>query len=174
MKIFAARAMAHYHTRNKDDKLKFKIRKKIRQINNKSSNGRFVTFLHGLKQRARDARLTAHKIFRSSFWSVLYFTLIVAFCLVMSAALILIPQHDSIKNPHFWYEGVVAIQLSYTITTVLHRMVACKILFELECLMSWKSFFLMYSALAISIVSLTLGSFAFFVLYMHLVGFSDT
>ena len=76
---------------------------------------------------------------------MLHFISILAFCLVMSAALTLIPQHDSIKNPHYWYEVVVAVQFSYTISTVLFRMVTCRILFELDCQTSLRSFFLMYS-----------------------------
>lgn len=159
--------MPHFHTRNEDEKLKRKIRSKIRKIKNKSCTGTFVTFLNGLKQRTCDARMTVHKVFRSSYWSVLHFISILAFCLVMSAALILIPQHDSIRNPHYWYEGVIVILFSHTITVIFLRMMACRILFELDCLTSLRSFFLMYSALAISTVSLTLAYFAVFVLYLH-------
>ena len=140
--------MTYYHTEINDKILLLKIQKRKKKLKNIK-----IEKLQKLKH--------------SSYWNIFYFISIIAFCLILSSPLILVPQHNAIRNPKYWYEGVIVVQFSYTITATLYRMMSCKILFNLDCFTSYRSFWLIYGTQLVSMVLFTLAYFVIFVLYLH-------
>ena len=103
----------------------------------------------------------------SLYWSFLHFVSITIFSILMSSALILVPQHDAIKNSEYWYEILIAGQFSFNLSSTLYKMVQCKTLFKLDCFMSIKTFLVFYGSWMLSIIILSFSSFALFVYYVH-------
>ena len=132
-----------FHTKSMDEVLKMKINKKI--CKKKERSGREIPF--EMKSIVPKEYLTDLKCNIVDYKNALHILTILFFCLMTSAPLILVPQHDSIKNPSYWYEGMIAVQFSYTLTTTLHRMMECKILFNLDCFASVKTFLLIYGTM---------------------------
>ena len=58
-----------------------------------------------------------------SLWSIVYLIAILMWCLFFSSPILLIPQHNAIKNPEYWYEsmlvGALSCFLSITLETVI-------------------------------------------------------
>ena len=56
-------------------------------------------------------------------WSILHLILILVWCVVFSSPILLIPQHNAIKNPEYWYEsmlvGALSCFLSITLETIV-------------------------------------------------------
>ena len=137
--------MPYYHTQINDEILISKIQKRKQKLKNNPWKYNSDNFLSHLKQRSRQMYLTLQTSTHSSYWNIFHFISIIAFCLVLSSPLILFPQHNAIKNPKYWYEGVIVVQFSYTITATLYRMMSCKVLFNLDCFTSCCSFLLIYA-----------------------------
>ena len=159
--------MPYYHTQINDTILISKIKKRQKKFKNNSLKYALSEFICYLKERSRQIYLTLQTLTNSSYWNIFNFISIIAFCLILSSPLILVPQHNAIKTPKYWYEGIIVVQFSYTITATLYRMMSCKILFSLECFTSYRSFLLIYSTQLVSMVMFTLAYFVIFVLYLH-------
>ena len=56
-------------------------------------------------------------------WSILHLIAILVCCVVFSSPILLIPQHNAIKNPEYWYEsmlvGALSCFLSITLETIV-------------------------------------------------------
>ena len=159
--------MPYYHTQSKDKILISKIQKRKQKLKNNHWKYNSNNFLSNLKQRSRQIYLTLQTLTHSSYWNILHFISIIAFCLILSSSLILVPQHNAIKTPKYWYEGIIVVQFSYTITATLYRMISCKLLFNLDCFTSYRSFLLIYGTQLVSMFLFTLAYFVIFVLYLH-------
>ena len=158
--------MAHYHTEKRDEGLKHKIQKKIRKNSKTSFKYSFKRLICVLRQLQKKF-LAAQKHDENSYFNILYLILIILFCILMSSPLILVPQHDAIKDAKYWYEGIVAVQFSYTIVTTLATMMECKILFNFNHFFSIKNFGIMYGSLMLSQILLISTYYVIFVLYLN-------
>ena len=84
----------------------------------------------------------------------------------MTSPLILVPQHDAIRNPEYFYEVIIAVQFSYSLSSTFARMMYCKILFKMDCFLSIKAFIMMYSNLVLSMILLAFLYFTVLVVYL--------
>ena len=159
--------MAHYHTGKRDEILKRKIQQKIRKKTNSLFKYYFKKLNRVLLQQWQQKCWTVQKYYETSYFNMLYLILINLFCILMSSPLILVPQHDAIKNPEFWYEGIIAVQFSYTIVTTVATMMECKILFNFNHFFSIKKFGIMYCTLMLSQILLIFTYYLIFVLYLN-------
>ena len=151
--------MAQYHGEINDKKLKAKIKRKTKSSKDKSWKYSQEQILLKLKQKGFNVTLD---VFQSKYWAVLHFISITVFCIVLASPLILVPQHDAIKNPKYFYEVIIAVQFSYTLATTMYRMMQCKILFNVDCFMSIRAFLMIYGLFVLSIILLSLLSFSIF------------
>ena len=56
---------------------------------------------------------------RVSYWNGLFCFLVLSFCIILTAPTILIPQHDGIKFPEYWYELMINVNLTFNVSWVL-------------------------------------------------------
>ena len=70
-----------------------------------------------------------------SYWNILKIFIVVILCIVMSSPFTIIPQHDAIKNPKYWYETHIAVYFSFGLTRTIYDMMECKILFNVKSFM---------------------------------------
>ena len=159
--------MAHYHTEKRDERLKHRFKQKIRKKPKTSFKYSYKRLICVLRQLKQEKFLPAHKHDENSYFNILYLILITLFGILMSSPLILVPQHDAIKDSKYWYEGIVAVQFSYTIVTTLGTMMECKILFNFNHFFSIKSFGIMYCTLMLSQIILISTYYVIFVLYLN-------
>ena len=103
----------------------------------------------------------------TSYWNVLNFISITVLCILMSAPLLLVPQHNAIQNSEYWYEIIVAIQFSNTLVTTLVTMMECKILFNQKVFMSLRTFGFVYGTFVMSQLLFVLSYYVVFVVYLH-------
>ena len=52
-------------------------------------------------------------------WSMFFVFLVLSFSVLLSCPTILIPQHDGIKNPEYWFELMINVNLTFNISWVL-------------------------------------------------------
>lgn len=159
--------MPHYHTKINDEKLKTKLKRKFKKNKNKTWKHGVNRLLIGFGRKVSKGRSILSELSQSSYWNFMNFIFIIIFCILMTSPLILVPQHDSIKNPEYFYEVIIAVQFSFSLSVTLYRMMICKILFNMDCFVSIRAFFLMYCTLVLAMISLSIGSFMVFVLYLH-------
>ena len=67
-----------------------------------------------------------------SYWNGFYILVIAAICLLLSAPLILVPQHDSIKFSEYWYELLMTYNLTFPLHWVLKFYVDNKFLLNIK------------------------------------------
>ena len=142
--------MTSYHTKIKDDNLKRKVLKKIRKSPKKSRQHYLEKFFNALRQRYQQKCLFLQNVQETSYWNLLHFISITLLCILMSSPLILVPQHNAIKNSEYWYEVIIAVQFSFTLVYTLYIMMECNILFNANHFMSIRTFVLMYCSLMMS------------------------
>ena len=159
--------MARYHTQTKDDDLRFKIQKKIRKNRNNLSQHNPVGLFNVLLKHWKPKCLIAQSLKETSYWNILYFISIIAVCILMSAPLLLVPQHNAILNSEYWYEIFVAMQFSCTLVTTLVTMMECKILFHQNCFMSLRTFGIVYGTSVMFQMMFVFSYYVVFVVYLH-------
>ena len=71
-------------------------------------------------------------------------------CILLSAPTILIPQHDAIMNPEYWYEGMVNFHLTYPLHWLCIVYMNNKSLLRIEFLVSFKSLAILYIVTVLS------------------------
>ena len=103
----------------------------------------------------------------TSYWNFLHFISVAVLCILMSAPLLLVPQHNAILNSEYWYEIIVASQFSGTLVTTLVTMMECKILFNQNCFMSLRTFGIVYGTAVMSQILFVFSYYAVFVVYLH-------
>ena len=80
----------------------------------------------------------------------LYNILILALCVLFSSPVLLLPQHNSIINPDYWYEIMIVGCLSFGLTQTFDTMMACKLYFKVDSMISLRVFTYLYLIGAIS------------------------
>ena len=159
--------MPHYHTRKRDKNLKAKAKALLQKRKKKSLSDHFCRFLFRSNKMTCRLNSILHALNPSNYWSILNLTSITVLCILMASPIILVPQHDAIKNPAYWYEALIASLFSFALSSTFYTMMECKILFDLDCFTSIKTFLTVYGTLIVSMLLLVLLYFAVFVLYLH-------
>ena len=77
-----------------------------------------------------------------SYWNILKLLVSVILSIIASAPFTLIPQHDAIKYPQYWYETHIAIYFGFGLSRTIYDMMECKHLFQINSFLSLKSFLL--------------------------------
>ena len=103
----------------------------------------------------------------ASYWNISKIFAAVILCIIASAPFTLIPQHDAIKYPKYWYETHIAVYFSFMLTSTIYDLMECRFLFEINSFLSLKSFLLNYGIFSTLLISFTTLSFAIFVLWME-------
>ena len=80
----------------------------------------------------------------------LYNILILAVCVLFSSPILLLPQHNSIIHPDYWYEIIIVGCLSFGLTQTFDTMMACKFYFKVDSMMSLRVHIYLYLIGAVS------------------------
>lgn len=103
----------------------------------------------------------------ASYWNILKIFAAVILCIIASAPFTLIPQHDAIKYPKYWYETHIAVYFSFMLTLTIYDLMECMFLFEINSFVSLKSFLLNYGLFSTLGIIFTTFAFVVFVLWME-------
>ena len=134
--------MAPYLTKIRDENLKVKLKRKLKKskrqaVKVKAGNDGFEL---GAGRKCHRKCFMLRKYDEYGYWNTLYFIPMQIFVILMYSSLILVPQHDAIKESKYWYEVFIAVQFSFSLSITFYRMIECKILFQLDSFVSIKSF----------------------------------
>ena len=160
--------MAPYLTKIRDESLKVKLKRKLKKSKRQAEKIKVGNdgFELGAEGKCPRRCFMLRKYDEYGYWNILYFIPIQIFVILMYSSLILVPQHDAIKESKYWYEVFIAAQFSFSLSITFYRMIECKILFQLDSFISLKSFLIMYFTLAISIFLWTFIYFFGFVIVL--------
>ena len=86
-------------------------------------------------------------------WVAVYVLAMIVLCILLSTPLILIPQHDVITYPKYWYEPFIVINMSYSLAIAFKTMIECKMILKLDSTMNLK-FFLKFYAVIVSLITI--------------------
>ena len=91
----------------------------------------------------------------------IYSILLPLFSIAMSTVITILPQHNVIENPKYWYEPIVITLLGYYVVATAKTQLECSILMKSNWILTWKTFFHLF----------LWASFGYFVPYVmiHLV-----
>ena len=87
---------------------------------------------------------------KANLFNGLYNILILALCVLFSSPVLLLPQHNSIIHPDYWYEIMIVGCLSFGLTQTFDTMMACKLYFKVDSMISFRVFIYLYLVGAIS------------------------
>ena len=71
-----------------------------------------------------------------SYWNGLYVLVIVATCVLQTSCYTLIPRHNSIVYPSYWYEIIIAVSFGMHVQGTISTIMKCYIFFKLKSLIS--------------------------------------
>ena len=159
--------MTHCRTKIKDENFKGKIRKKMKKRPKNSGKNILERFVYALRQQCQEKYCVAPNFNESSYWNILHLISIAAFCILMTSPLILVPQHNAIKNSEYWYEVIIAVQFSYSLVEALRTTMEFTILFNPNYFTYIKTCGWMYCSLMITMIVMVIPYFAIFVCYLN-------
>ena len=123
---------------------------------------------------------SSHRSQGSSLLNGLYGILLIGLCVIFASPILLLPQHNVITSPQYWYEGMITGCLSFVLSLTLDTLIALKFYFKIGYIISIRLFLYLYIAAAIAaIISYTLSyliwttilGFYFPMPYLLLVGY---
>ena len=103
----------------------------------------------------------------ASYWNIFKILAAVFMCILASAPFTLVPQHNAIKYPKYWFETNIAVYFSFFLTNTIYDLMECRFLFKINSFVSLKSFLLNYGLFSTLGISFTALSFAIFVFWME-------
>ena len=71
-----------------------------------------------------------------SYWNGIYVFAVLCYCILFTSLLILIPQHDAIEHPQYWYELILIFSLGFPFHLVFSTLQVCNIIFKIKCMTS--------------------------------------
>ena len=74
----------------------------------------------------------------------IYSILLPLFSIVMSTSITLVPQHNVIENPEYWYEPIIIALLGYFVVATAKTQLECSILMKSNWILTWKTFFTLF------------------------------
>ena len=82
----------------------------------------------------------SHRSQGSSLLNGLYGILLIGLCVIFASPILLLPQHNVITSPQYWYEGMITGCLSFVLSLTLDTLIALKFYFKTaKFLQSFKS-----------------------------------
>ena len=75
---------------------------------------------------------------------IFYNILIIALCILFSSPALLLPQHNTIIHPEYCYEIIIVGCLSFGLTQTFDTLLACKLYFKVDSLISLRVFLYLY------------------------------
>ena len=85
-----------------------------------------------------------------SYWKLLFLMLIPTISIFSTFPVILLPQHNGILFPEYWYELIITTNLTFCIAWPLSMYFDTKMILKMSCYLSKCSYAKMYLAAAIS------------------------
>ena len=93
----------------------------------------------------------------SSYFNGLYLVLIIPACLLASSILTLIPYHDIIRYPQYWYEYAIQVSFGFWMFKAIHLLVDAALILNYSEIRSAKRIAMMaFESIAMSVVSICL------------------
>ena len=87
-----------------------------------------------------------------SYWNCLYLFASLAICTIYACILLIIPQHDVIKEPKYWYELIFIYVSTIPIYCTLANLQDCHIAFGIESMLTFRTLRNLFIASAIGFV----------------------
>ena len=81
---------------------------------------------------------TSAKFSEACIWNFVYLVIIIGGASLFSIPITLIPLHNSIEFPGYWWEIIIIGISSAAINAVLNTVLECQLIFDLECFKSFK------------------------------------
>ena len=95
---------------------------------------------------------SSHRSQDSSLLNGLYGILLIGLCVIFASPILLLPQHNVITSPQYWYEGMITGCLSFVVSLTLDTLIALKFYFKIGYIISIRLFLNLYIAAAIAAV----------------------
>ena len=94
------------------------------------------------KSNTEDHPNESHKV---KYQNICYGILVIFCCVLFSSPTILIPQHDTIKYPEYWYEGMINFHLTYPLHWLCVVYMSDELLLQTKAITSFRSGLLVYT-----------------------------
>ena len=103
------------------------------------------------------------------FWISFYLSIIIFLSMLLSMPTSLIPLHNAIKFPAYWWEVIIHAALGYTLYEVLNTIVECRMVFNFDFLTSIGFFLRFYT---LNLLSLLVSSCTCYLVWTLWLGFN--
>ena len=94
----------------------------------------------------------SHRAQGSSLLNGFYGILLIVLCVIFASPILLLPQHNVITSPQYWYEGIITGCLSFVLSLTLDTLIALKFYFKIGDIISIRLFLYLYIAASIAAV----------------------
>ena len=94
----------------------------------------------------------SHRSQGSSLLNGLYAILLIGLCVVFASPILILPQHNVITSPQYWYEGVITGCLSFSLTLTLDTLIVLRFYLKIGYMISILLFLYIYIAAAIAAI----------------------
>ena len=101
-----------------------------------------VTGRHITKNKSLDCNNEDKAIY----WRLIYFILIPILCVLVSSSITLLPQHNVVEFPQYFYEFMLILNTLYMVPQMISNMMECKILIKDKSILSFRFFLRFYAA----------------------------
>ena len=95
---------------------------------------------------------SSHRSQDGSLLNGLYGILLIGLCVIFASPILLLPQHNVITSPQYWYEGMITGCLSFVLSLTLDTLIALKFYFKIGYIISIRLFLCLYIAAAIAAI----------------------
>ena len=129
------------------DELLPKSKKRKLEIKNKENlegNGSGFDQHHNINTSFAHHEVDDESTSTSLLKGLFYNILIIALCILFSSPALLLPQHNVIIHPEYCYEILIVGCLSFGLTQTFDTLLACKLYFKVDSLISLRVFFYLY------------------------------
>ena len=95
----------------------------------------------------------ATNLTQASYWYAIYTIPIITFGIMCTLIYTLVPQHNHFESPEYWYELPLTMPFwGTTILPALNYILLCYYVFNVECMVSFRTFFSIYIPLLMAMV----------------------
>ena len=124
----------------KSKKRKLEIKNKENSESNESGFDQHNNVTTSLARHEVDDESTSTSLLKGLFYNIL----IIALCILFSTPALLLPQHNAIIHPEYCYEIIIVGCLSFGLTQTFDTLLACKLYFKVDSLISLRVFLYLY------------------------------
>ena len=109
----------------------------VKNKRKQSKLAKFITYLFG---KLFCCSLPKKSLLTSGIYSIL----IPIFSIALSTIVTVIPQHNVILSPEYWYESIVVTFLGYFVVATAKTQLECSILMKSSWILTWRTFFILF------------------------------